>query len=152
VRIAIYAAFDGEIDMSPVAVLARRAQCNLFAPVIVDKQQRRMEFVRATAPLTSQPNDFGIREPRDTPLRRIHPRHLDAILIPVVAFDSHGWRLGFGGGYYDRKLHFKRRSASRKPLLIGIGYEFQRVPPVVASPWDIKLDFVVTERGMRACR
>jgi 5-formyltetrahydrofolate cyclo-ligase len=151
-RIAVYSAFDGEIDVMPTAVLAQRMQCRLFAPVIVDKSQRQMEFVRVGAPSAMQRNAFGIREPRDGAIRRIDARRLDVILIPVIAFDVHGWRLGFGGGYYDRKLAFRQRCALRKPILIGVGYEFQRVAPVAASHWDVKLDFIVTERGLRRCR
>ena len=127
-------------------------RCRLFAPVIIDTSQRRMEFVHVGAPSAMQRNALGIREPRDGVLRRIHPRRLDVILIPVIAFDTHGWRLGFGGGYYDRKLAFRQRRAARKPLLIGVGYEFQRVAPVTASQWDVKLDFIVTERGLQPCR
>jgi 5-formyltetrahydrofolate cyclo-ligase len=151
-RIAIYSAFDGEIDVTPTALLAQRMQCRLFAPVIIDKSQRQMEFVRVGMSSAMQSNTLGIHEPRDDVLRRIDPRRLDVILVPVIAFDAHGWRLGFGGGYYDRKLAFRQRCALRKPILIGVGYEFQRVAPVTASHWDVKLDFIVTERGLRPCR
>jgi 5-formyltetrahydrofolate cyclo-ligase len=151
-RIAVYSAFDGEIDVTPTAVLAQRMRCRLFAPVIIDKSQRQMEFVRVGMSSAMQSNTLGIREPRDGAFRRIDPRRLDVILIPVIAFDARGWRLGFGGGYYDRKLAFRQRCTLRKPILIGVGYEFQRVAPVAASHWDVKLDFIVTERGLRPCR
>jgi 5-formyltetrahydrofolate cyclo-ligase len=74
------------------------------------------------------------------------------VLLPLVAFDMHGWRLGFGAGFYDRKLSFLRRKFCRKPLLIGVGYEFQRVPPQTPGAWDVLLDAVVTERGFQRCR
>jgi 5-formyltetrahydrofolate cyclo-ligase len=151
-RIAMYAAFDGEINASPAAAIARRMHCQLFAPVIVDAQHRQMEFMRVTSLSSQVNNEWGIKEPRDALLRRIDARRLDAILIPVVAFDAHGWRLGFGGGYYDRKLAFKRRHSSIKPLLIGVGYEFQRITPVAAASWDVKLDAIVTPRGWQRCR
>jgi 5-formyltetrahydrofolate cyclo-ligase len=151
-RIAMYAAFDGEIDTARAAAIARRMHCQLFAPVIVDAQRRQMEFVRVTAATSHLNNAWGISEPRDALLRRIDARRLDVILIPVVAFDAHGWRLGFGGGYYDRKLAFKRHRSSIKPVLIGIGYEFQRISPVAAASWDVKLDAIVTPRGWQRCR
>jgi len=152
VRVALYTAFDGEIDTAVIATLARRRGCHLFVPVIVDARHHRMEFVRTTHSASIRPNQFGIREPRDALSRRIDPQRLDVILLPLLAFDAFGWRLGFGGGYYDRKLAFKHRSALRKPLLIGVGYEFQRISPVLPSHWDVKLDYVVTERGLHPCR
>jgi len=151
-KIAVYVAFDGEMETASLAWRARQAGCRIFAPVVVDVPRRHMEFVDTARITTGRQNKFGILEPRDTPSRRIAPRRLDIILLPLLAFDAQGWRLGFGGGYYDRKLAFKRRTSQRKPLLIGVGYEFQRVSTVAPSRWDVKLDYIATERGVRRCR
>ncbi|MGB0723676.1 MAG: 5-formyltetrahydrofolate cyclo-ligase, partial [Gammaproteobacteria bacterium] len=56
-----------------------------------------------------------------------------------------GNRLGMGGGYYDRALARATRRPGRRPLLIGIGHDFQRVDSLPANPWDIPLDAVITE-------
>jgi len=70
------------------------------------------------------------------------------VLVPLVAFDDAGNRLGMGAGYYDRSFAF-RRAAPSPPLLVGVGYEFQRVPALAAQPWDVPLDAVLTERGLQ---
>lgn len=69
------------------------------------------------------------------------------VLLPLVAWSPDGWRLGRGGGFYDRAL------AARDPdfALIGLAYEFQRVSHPLAESWDVPVDYVVTERRIVAC-
>ena len=68
------------------------------------------------------------------------------MLTPLVAFDDHGVRVGVGRGYYDRCFRFLRHRAHwRRPKLLGVAYELQRVPPLVPSSWDVPLWGVVTE-------
>jgi 5-formyltetrahydrofolate cyclo-ligase len=154
-RIAVYAAFDGEIDLSCTIRDARNIGCIVYAPHIVNMRARRMEFIEVTGRTIAhggaKPNRYSILAPRSNLHRRINPRFLDVVLLPLVAFDMHGWRLGFGAGFYDRKLEFLRRKFRNKPLLIGVGYEFQRVPPQTPSAWDVLLDAVITERGLQRC-
>jgi 5-formyltetrahydrofolate cyclo-ligase len=72
--------------------------------------------------------------------------------VPLVAFDRRGNRLGFGGGYYDASFAFLRdaeRPAS--PILVGIGYAFQEVDALATEPWDIRMDYVATERELIDC-
>ncbi|MDC0073680.1 5-formyltetrahydrofolate cyclo-ligase [Alphaproteobacteria bacterium] len=66
------------------------------------------------------------------------------LLVPLVAFDSYGNRLGYGGGYYDRTIKYLRSSGEL--IAIGLGYEFQRVSFIPVSMYDQRLDFVVTEK------
>ncbi len=87
---------------------------------------------------------FGIMEPLAT-AALFKP---SVLLIPVVAFDAKGYRLGFGRGFYDRTLEALR--AERPILAIGIAYSGQEVDEVVPEPHDQKLDWVVTEAGARA--
>jgi len=77
------------------------------------------------------------------------------VLLPLVAFDNNGGRLGMGAGYYDRTFkHLARESKQRrgKTILVGIGYEFQRMRKVPTDEMDVLLDFVVTEKDCIACR
>jgi 5-formyltetrahydrofolate cyclo-ligase len=69
----------------------------------------------------------------------------DVILLPVVAFDAMGFRLGYGGGYFDRTL----AGMVPRPLAIGVGFELARVETIRPEPHDIALDAVVTETGVR---
>lgn len=67
----------------------------------------------------------------------------DALVIPLLGFDSGGHRLGYGGGYYDRTL-----DRFRKPMTIGVGFEDTRLDTIHPLPHDVPMDFVVTEDGV----
>ncbi len=68
----------------------------------------------------------------------------DVVLSPLVGVDAQGFRLGNGGGYYDRTL----AAFPEKPLVIGVGFAFCRIPTVFPMPWDVPMDIVVTEEGV----
>jgi 5,10-methenyltetrahydrofolate synthetase len=70
----------------------------------------------------------------------------DAAIVPMNGFDEQGYRLGYGGGYFDRTLAL----LSPRPLAIGVGFEFARLPTISPQPHDIPMDFVVTEAGVHA--
>ncbi len=92
-------------------------------------------------------NNFGIAEPGDR--GRILTAELDVVLVPLVGFDDAGNRLGMGGGFYDRHFSFLRsRTHFRRPRLIGVAYEMQRLPKLPTDPWDVPLWAVVTDRGI----
>ncbi len=94
-------------------------------------------------------NRFGIAEPEVALARATPPWGLDLVLMPLVAFDLQGNRLGMGKGYYDRTLSYLRhRHHWRKPRLIGVAYEFQRVDALPLQRWDVPLDGVVTENSL----
>ncbi|MGH6741178.1 MAG: 5-formyltetrahydrofolate cyclo-ligase, partial [Bradyrhizobium sp.] len=66
------------------------------------------------------------------------------LLIPVVGFDEAGYRLGYGGGFYDRTI----ATYTEKPLCVGNGFELGRLATIYPLPHDIPMDYVVTERGL----
>lgn len=150
-RIGAYLAYGGEADAGRIIALAQQRQCQLFLPAVISPRRAVMRFVRYTRSSRLQRNPFGILEPRHTPRDVIAPLQLDVIFVPLVAFDDSGWRLGSGAGFYDRclqHLHAERRW--RRPKLIGIAYEFQRVAHLQPQRWDIPLDAVITEQCWRA--
>jgi hypothetical protein len=67
-----------------------------------------------------------------------------ALLIPPVGFDSQGYRLGYGGGYFDRTL----AAMIPQPLKIGLAFELSRIPTIHPQPHDVPMDFIVTEVGI----
>jgi 5-formyltetrahydrofolate cyclo-ligase len=147
-HIAVYSAIDGEIDLGQFVVHAQRRGCTIYVPHIVNRRAGQMEF-HQVLPI-AHTNRLRLKRLDGTRNkdRRINPRLLDIVLLPLVAFDTRGWRLGFGAGFYDRKFHFVRRHRRRKPRMIGIGYEFQRVPTQTPGSWDVPLDAVMTETGL----
>lgn len=140
-HIAAYWPNDGEI--SPLAALFhwQRHNKQVYLPVIRKDLHLDFRLWLPGQPLVK--NRFGIPEPA-TKLQR-HPGSLDAVLLPLVAFDQKGRRLGMGGGFYDRSFAFKRKRLwSKRPLLIGIAHDFQQVPQLPEEPWDIPLDMIIT--------
>jgi 5-formyltetrahydrofolate cyclo-ligase len=139
-RVAVYFAYGHEADLEHVIALARRRRCALYLPLITDF--RRDSAMRI--------NRYGIAEPDPRHAAIIPARHLDVVLLPLVGFDSHGWRLGSGAGFYDRSLHHLREHRRwRRPKLIGVGYECQRVARLQPDRWDVPLDGMLTERGFQ---
>ena len=148
-RVAGYWASQGELPLNLVMPpLAARGQ-QFLLPVIGADQQLR--FARWQAGDAVQPNRYGIPEPV-APAELLEPFQLDLVLVPLLAFDRRGHRLGHGGGYYDRSFAFLREQARpTEPLLVGIAYAFQELPQIRAEAWDVPLDFIATERELIDC-
>jgi 5-formyltetrahydrofolate cyclo-ligase len=146
-RIAVYLAQGSEADCTPLIDLARRRGCSIHVPVITSYRLRRMEFVRYEPDALLRTNRHGIAEP-DRLAKPVPLRSLDVVFLPLVAFDPCGWRLGSGAGYYDRRLHPLLRGAWRRPKLIGVAYEFQRIAEIAPARWDVPMDAVVTDAAM----
>ena len=143
-KIAVYVGIDGEVDLSAIGEYARSSNKSIFAPVLA---QNGLRFVETVTRSGFRRNRFGIPEPHCG--RRIDPRELDVVLTPLVAFDNRGHRLGMGKGYYDRCFGFlRRRTRWRKPKLIGIGFDFQKIEKLVPRYWDVPLWGAVTNKGI----
>lgn len=141
--VAAYVANDGEIDPAPALALARRMGKRTLLPVL---RGAALGFVTHAADQRLVPNRFGIPEPAAGDL--LAPRALDVVLVPLVGFDGHGNRLGMGGGFYDRTFAFLRhRTRWRRPHLVGVAHEEQRVDSLEARSWDVRLDVIITPRG-----
>ena len=84
---------------------------------------------------------------------QLAPHALDIVLVPLLAFDRRGTRLGSGGGYYDRSFAFLHGQARpHRPLLVGVGYAFQEVESLPAAAWDVALDYIATDAELIDCR
>jgi 5-formyltetrahydrofolate cyclo-ligase len=90
---------------------------------------------------------YGIWEPNPG-LAQLQPNEIDLILVPAVACDHKGYRLGYGGGYYDRCLS---QPEWQTIPTIGIIFEFAYLPELPRQAWDIPLQAVCTEAGLRWC-
>ena len=145
-RVAAYIANDGEIDPAATVDRLRRARRQLYLPVLSPLRHDRLWFARfdADTPLTR--NRLNIWQPLAPPRELQRAQALDLILLPLVAFDGAGNRLGMGGGFYDRSLAFLRgRRHWRRPYIVGLAHEFQRVGSLSPDPWDVPLDGIVTD-------
>lgn len=106
-------------------------------PVVVGADQP-LAFRAWTAASSLQPDRYGIPTPMDGDW--LQP---DLILLPLNGFDAAGYRMGYGGGYFDRTL----AALVSRPLAVGVGFEINRLPTIRPEPHDQRLDWIVTEQG-----
>src|SRR5258708_18207652 len=113
----------GALTALPVVVAAKK-------PLVF--REWHPGVVLATGPL-------DIPYPADSP--EVQP---DAVLLPMNGSDAQGYRLGYGAGFFDRTLS----SLAKRPVTIGVSYELAKLDTIHPQPWDIPMDYVVTERGV----
>lgn len=146
-RIAGYWAIAGELPLAALMQGLRARGQVWHLPVIGADRQLRFAPWQPRAELTT--NRYGIPEPVCADDALLAPDQLDVVLLPLLGFDRRGHRLGFGGGYYDRSFAFLReRTDVGKPVLVGVGYALQEVAAIDAEPWDVRLDYIATEREL----
>lgn len=149
-NIAGYWAVRGELPLNLVVASLKRREQHYFLPVL--GEQRQLHFAEYRDGVALQSNRFGIPEPEAAPSALQNIRDLDVILLPLLAFDRAGHRLGTGGGWYDSSLAFLRGGTRpATPVLVGVGYAFQEVGAIPAEPWDVPLDYVATDAELIAC-
>ncbi len=149
-RIACYLPVDGEIDTALlIERVHRQARRRCYLPVLSHIHHDRLWFAPIGRAARYRDNRYGIPEPRVPARVLVRAQELDVILLPLVGFDAELNRLGMGGGFYDRSLEFLRhRHHWRKPRLVGLAYDFQKIERLPREAWDIALDAIVTDRAV----
>ncbi len=149
-HIAGYWAVRGEMPLHAVYASLRARGQGYFLPVLGN--ERTLRFAQWQAGAALHNNRYGIPEP-DVPVTvQVQPDTLDLVLVPLLGFDRRGSRLGSGGGWYDRSFAFMRDiTRPARPILVGIGYHFQEIAELAPEPWDVRLDFVATDRELIDC-
>ena len=141
-RIGGYLASGSELDTEPLLCTALERGAQVFLPVIPDRG-RRLWFARLG------PQDLWYCHPRYPLVEYAGPvlrvERLEVLFVPLLAVDEAGFRLGQGGGFYDTSLG---AAGEHRPLLVGVGFDCQRVRCVPREPWDVRLDYLVTESGV----
>jgi 5-formyltetrahydrofolate cyclo-ligase len=138
-----YVDTDAELPTGALLASAAAAGKRVYLPRLVDG---RMIFAEHRLGSALRLGAFGIPEPTGEPLQR--GRMADALaLLPLLAWDDAGGRVGRGGGHYDAVFSSPHRPCG----LVGLAYAFQQHPRVPRDPWDLRLDCVVTEHGVHTC-
>jgi 5-formyltetrahydrofolate cyclo-ligase len=131
-----------ELDIRPLMMELLDRGCELALPVVVAKKQPLI--FRAWRPGDAlEAGVFGTLHPSPQS-KVVEP---DALIVPLLAVDEEGWRLGYGGGFYDRTLEGLR--ARKSITAVGVGFNAQIVPEVPHGPDDQRLDWLLTDK--RAC-
>lgn len=136
--IGLYWPYKNEFDIGATMAWLHQAGNTVSLPR-VDKSKQPLVFMRWWPGVRMKQGKLGIPFP-------LGPIELPEILfIPLVGFDARGYRLGYGGGYYDITLHAR----AQMPIRIGVGFELGRVKTIQPEPHDIPMEFLVTEKGIR---
>lgn len=144
--VGLYAGFGTELDPMPLVRQLWRDGVEVGLPVVV-RNGMPLVFRRYSPDVRYVLSSYGIREPEErTP--EILP---DVVFAPLVGIDRRGVRLGYGGGFYDRTLAAWRGMGHRPPVF-GLAFECQLVSRLPRGPFDILLDGLVTEAGVRRFR
>jgi len=142
--VAGYWALDGEIALHAWQLRLPPA-CTYCLPVLGDDERLRFAPWRPGAPLRN--NRYGIPEIGSASEALLTADLMALVVVPLVGFDTHGHRLGMGGGWYDRSFAFRQRQPA-PPWLVGAGFAVQRIDALAAETWDVRLDAVCTERDV----
>lgn len=146
-RWGFYVPLGEEFDALPLLNQALNMGKHCYLPVTANRVAQPLKFAELDGKHGLTHNRYGIIEPHSR--RLLNARWLDVLIMPLVGFDKHGQRLGMGGGYYDATLaYLNTRKRWRRPYLIGLAFECQRVAEIPAERWDIRLDAVLTENGL----
>jgi len=137
--LGVYWPFRGEFDPRPLVDWVIAEGGGVALPVVVDKKgPLEYRAWRPSEALISGVWDIPIPEKREI----VVP---GAVLAPLVGYDEAGYRLGYGGGYFDRTL----ASLTPRAFAIGVGFERQRLETIHPQSFDVPMDVVVTETGIR---
>ncbi len=129
---------DGEVDVAALAPTLRSSGWTVVLPVVDPHDPDHMRFCRWDDGTPMRPNRFGILEPDGSD--PVEPDSITVVVVPAVAVDRSGVRLGFGGGFYDRAL--ERRDAGT--LLVAVVHDVQVADSLPVGPHDVGVDVVVT--------
>ena len=137
--LGVYWPFQAEFDPRPIIDWLIARGCGVALPAVVDKKGA-LEYRawRPGEPLVDGVWNIPIPQQRNV----VVPQ---AVLAPLVGFDPDCYRLGYGGGYFDRTL----AALSPRPLAIGVGFDLSRIETIYPQSFDIPMDFVVTEMELR---
>lgn len=136
--IGLYAPIHNEVDTTEVFAKALASAKKVLYPAV---RGEKLEFRRILAPGMLQKGTFGILEPEAS--CELHdPSDADFIVIPGIAFDVTGKRIGYGKGYYDKTLHHLEGQGK----LVAFCYDFQLVDAIAGEPHDVLMDLLITEK------
>ena len=132
-----YYPYNYEIDVIKILEKFEKLKYKISLPKI--KKNSKMDFFSWSIKDPLSINKYGIPEPTSNKI--MYP---SILLVPLLAFDNNFNRIGYGGGFYDR--YIKKIKKDKKIITIGLAYSFQRVKKIPTNKYDIKLDFIITDR------
>lgn len=140
--IFLYISYSSEVDTQEIIQTALADGKTVLVP-LTDPVEKKMDAVPITDFKTQLcPSCYGILEPNFTSKTPYPPENIDLIVVPGVAFDRKGFRIGYGGGYYDRYL-----SQARNAVTVGFAYEKSLLDEIPSESHDQRVQIILTESG-----
>lgn len=137
--IFVYVSFKGEVDTHKLIKYSLNIGKTICVPKVISKKEG-MEAIIINSFDELNPGKYNILEPKDS-CKKIDTNRIELILMPGVAFDKNGGRIGYGGGFYDR---FLNKIDSKIPK-IALAYDFQILKSIPCEEHDIKVDGIITD-------
>jgi len=139
--IMCYIDFRNEVRTEEIIRTALNEGKNIIVPISVVETRQLILSQLLDYDKELEAGTYGILEPKKEFIREVKPEVIDLVLIPGVAFDRRGYRIGYGGGYYDRFLAKINSSVPK----IALAFELQMVPYIKKGRYDIPMDYIITE-------
>ncbi|MFH1391925.1 MAG: 5-formyltetrahydrofolate cyclo-ligase [Candidatus Diapherotrites archaeon] len=138
-NIAVYISVNNEVETKPIIEKLWKLGKNVFVPVMKEEKDEHLHFAKIDSFQNLSENNKGILEPKEELF--ISPNEIELFIVPGLAFDKEGNRVGWGKGFYDRFFNFNKISAKK----IGLAFEFQIVEKISHKAHDVRMDLIVTE-------
>ena len=144
-NILFYVSFNNEVDtIETIKELLKNKEenkKNIIVPY-VEKNNPILQLSKLNSFDDLEPKTFGILEPKDGKIKKFDANELGLVIVPGIAFDENGHRIGYGYGYYDRFL----RKLNKNKTKIGLCYDFQLVDKIPEEKHDVPMDIIITEK------
>ena len=140
--IMCYIDFRNEVRTEEIIRTALKEGKNIIIPISVVETRQLILSQLLDYDKELEAGTYGILEPKKEFIREVNPELIDLVLMPGVAFDRRGYRIGYGGGYYDRFLTKIDKSVPK----IALAFDLQMVPHVVEGRYDIAVNYIITEK------
>ncbi len=147
-NVMIYISFGSEVLTKPIIDDLLNNGKRVFIPVTVPATKALIVSELKNYEDDLKVGHFGVMEPKDEALRPVDPSTLDLVVVPGVVFDRNGYRIGYGGGYYDRFIP----RLSQNTTTVSLAFDMQLVDKIPTSEYDVAVQYIITEKELIKCK
>ncbi|QUH25676.1 5-formyltetrahydrofolate cyclo-ligase [Serpentinicella alkaliphila] len=146
-NVMLYISFNNEVLTKPIIEDLFQANKRVFIPVTISETKELIVSELLSIEGDLEIGNFGVLEPKKNCLRPFSPHELDLIIVPGVAFDPRGYRIGYGAGYYDRFLPQVPNNVPKA----SIAFDLQIIDFVPSETYDMPVEYIITENRTIKC-